>query len=57
MEGSDLDASHGRIYLTRDDCRFEFTISQSILRDHQWVALPLRPIPDGKADRPAEINR
>lgn len=57
MEGSDLDASHGRIYLTRNDCRFEFTISQSVLRDRQWMALPLRAIPEDKADRPAESNR
>jgi hypothetical protein len=46
LEGSDLDASHARIYLTKDDCRFEFTISQSVMRDFQWTNLPLRPVPD-----------
>jgi hypothetical protein len=46
LEGSDLDGSHARIYLTKDDCRFEFTISQSVRHDLQWTALPLRPAPD-----------
>lgn len=57
MEGSDLDETHARIYLTKDDCRFEFTISQSVLRDSQWTALPLRPVPEGKVGQPAEPNR
>jgi hypothetical protein len=43
LEGLDLDQSHARIYLTKDDCRFEFTISQSVMHDGQWTALPLRP--------------
>jgi hypothetical protein len=43
LEGFDLDQSHARIYLTKDDCRFEFTISQSVMHDGQWTALPLRP--------------
>jgi hypothetical protein len=57
MEGSDLDETHGRIYLTRDDCRFEFTISQSAMHDRQWTALPLRPVPEDKDAKPAESNR
>jgi hypothetical protein len=28
MDGTDLDGAHARIYLTRDDCRFEFTNPQ-----------------------------
>jgi hypothetical protein len=46
LEGSDLDGSHARIYLTKDDCRFEFTISQSVMRDFQWMTLPLHPVPE-----------
>jgi hypothetical protein len=46
MDGTDLDAAHARIYLTREDCRFEFTISQSAVRDGQSVPIPLRPAPD-----------
>jgi hypothetical protein len=56
MEGADLDETHGRIYLTRDDCRFEFTISQSAIRDGQPVAIPLRPVPDGGNARPVDIK-
>jgi hypothetical protein len=54
LEGSDLDPSHGRISLTKDDCRFEFTVSQSVMRDGQWIALPLRPVPDDKTAKPAD---
>ena len=57
MEGSDLDLTHARIYLTKDDCRFEFTISQSVLSDGQWTALPLRPVSEDKKPKPAESNR
>jgi hypothetical protein len=46
MEGTDLDDYHARIYLTKDDCRFEFTISQSAIRDGKSVPIPLRPAPD-----------
>jgi hypothetical protein len=42
LEGSDLDDSHARIYLTKGDCRFEFTMSLSVVHDGQWTALPLR---------------
>ena len=57
LEGSDLDPSHGRISLTKDDCRFEFTISQSVRRNSQWLPLPLRPIPEDKSDKPAPSAR
>jgi hypothetical protein len=46
MDASDLDEAHGRIYLAHDDCRFEFTISQSLVRNGQPIPLPLRPLPD-----------
>jgi hypothetical protein len=54
LEGSDLDPSHGRISLTKDDCRFEFRVSQSVMHSGQWIALPLRPIPDDKVAKPAD---
>jgi hypothetical protein len=57
MEGSDLDPTHARIYLTKGDCRFEFTISQSVLRDGQWTVLPLRSAPGDKEAEPVESNR
>ena len=46
LEGLDLDGSHARIYLTKDNCRFEFTVSQSVMHDGRWSALPLRPAPE-----------
>jgi hypothetical protein len=57
MEGSDLDETHARIYLTKNDCRFEFTITQSAMRDRQWSALPLRPVPEEKQAKRAESTR
>jgi hypothetical protein len=45
MEGADLDESHARIYLAKDDCRFEFTVSQSAIRNGKSVPIPLRPLP------------
>jgi hypothetical protein len=46
MDGTDLDGAHARIYLTYYDCRFEFTISQSDVRDSQSAPIPLRPAPN-----------
>jgi hypothetical protein len=46
LQGTDLDESHARIYPTKNDCRFEFTISQSAIRDGKSVPIPLRPPPD-----------
>jgi hypothetical protein len=45
IEGADLDESHARIDLTKDDCRFEFTISQSAIRNGKSIPIPLRPLP------------
>jgi hypothetical protein len=45
MERVDPDSSHGRLYFTRGDCRWELTVSKSILRDDEWVAIPLRTCP------------
>jgi len=45
IERTDLDANRARLYFMRGDCRFELTVSQSILRDGQWVSLPLTPSP------------
>jgi hypothetical protein len=44
MERVDPDPSHGRLYFTRGDCRWELTISRSVLRGNEWVALPLAPV-------------
>jgi hypothetical protein len=52
MEGSDLDESHARIYLSKDDCRFEFTISQSAIRNGKSVEIPLRPLPEVRQPDP-----
>jgi hypothetical protein len=54
LEGSELDGSHARIYLTKDDCRFEFTISQSVMHDGRWTVLPLRPPPADKTATESE---
>ena len=48
MEGTDLDSSHGQIFLIKGDCRFEFTVSQTALIDGRRVAVPLRPAPERK---------
>jgi hypothetical protein len=45
IERADPDENHGRLYFTRGDCRFELTVSQSVLRDGQWVAVSLAPNP------------
>jgi hypothetical protein len=57
LEGSDLDGSRARIHLTKDDCRFEFTISQSVLHDFKWIALPLRPLPEDRVAKELEPRR
>jgi hypothetical protein len=48
MEGTDVDSSHGQIFLIKGDCRFEFTVSQTALIDGRRVAVPLRPAPERK---------
>jgi len=44
IEREDPDANRGRLYFMRGDCRFELTVSQSVLRDGQWVLVPLTPV-------------
>jgi hypothetical protein len=44
VERTDLDANRSRLSFTRDDCRFELTVSQSVLRHGHWVSLPLAPL-------------
>jgi hypothetical protein len=41
IERSDLDANRRRLYFTHGDCRFELTISQSVLRGSEWISVPL----------------
>jgi hypothetical protein len=57
LEGSELDGSHARIYLTKDDCRFEFTISQSVMHDFQWTTQPLRPVSEDGMAKEVEPRR
>jgi hypothetical protein len=47
MERTDLDENRSRLHLTRGDCRWELTVSQSLRpeRDTRWIALPLAPLP------------
>jgi hypothetical protein len=44
IERMDLDANRRRLYFTHRDCRFELTISQSVLRGGEWITVPLAPI-------------
>jgi hypothetical protein len=48
IERADLDADRSRLYFMRGDCRFELTVSQSVLRDGEWISVPLAPIPPPK---------
>ncbi len=41
IERADVDPYHARLYLVRDDCRFELSISKSVLHGDQWAAVPL----------------
>jgi hypothetical protein len=41
IERTDLDANRQRLYFTRGDCRFELTVNQSILRNGEWISVPL----------------
>jgi hypothetical protein len=41
IENANPDANRGRLYFMRGDCRFELTISQSVLRDGEWISVPL----------------
>jgi hypothetical protein len=44
IERTDLDANRRRLYFTHGDCRFELTISQSVLRGGEWILVSLAPI-------------
>jgi hypothetical protein len=48
IERTDLNEYHSRLSFTRDDCRWELTLGQSVRRNGQWLALPLAPIPPSK---------
>jgi len=56
LDGTDLDDYHARIYLTKDDCRFEFTINQSAIRDGKSVPIPLRPLTDRAETGPITVR-
>ena len=43
IERVDADADHSALYLSRGSCRVGFTISASILRDGDWIPLPIAP--------------
>jgi hypothetical protein len=43
MERVDIDDDHSRLYLTHSDCRFELTISASILAQNEWVPRSIAP--------------
>lgn len=45
IERADVDPYHARLYLVRDDCRLELSISKSVLHGDQWAAVPLAAIP------------
>jgi hypothetical protein len=48
IERTDLDMNRGRLYFTRGECRFELTATQSVLRDGEWISVPLAPAPPPK---------
>jgi hypothetical protein len=50
IEREDPDSNRGRLYFIRGDCRFELTVSQSVLRDGRWSWFRLRQF-----CRPADI--
>jgi hypothetical protein len=50
LERVDVDEEHSRLLLTRGDCRFEFTVGASVLRDDQWRVRPIAPF------RPVQIQ-
>jgi hypothetical protein len=44
IERTELDTNRSRVYFERGDCRWELTVGQFVLRDSEWLALPLAPI-------------
>jgi hypothetical protein len=51
IERADVDQYHARLYLVRDDCRFELSISKSVLHGDQWAAVPLAAIPPSRGQQ------
>jgi hypothetical protein len=51
IERADVDPYHARLYLVRDDCRFELSIRKSVLHGDQWAAVPLAAIPPPRGQR------
>jgi hypothetical protein len=43
MERVDIDDDHSRLYLTHGECRFELTISASILAQNKWMPRSIAP--------------
>ena len=41
IERSNIDENRSRMHFTSGDCRWELTISQSVLQNGEWRALPL----------------
>jgi hypothetical protein len=48
IERADPDPNRARLFFTRGDCRFELTISQSILQNSGQIAVPVAPLPATK---------
>jgi hypothetical protein len=57
MESTNLDADRGRLYFMRGDCRFELTISQSVLRNGEWISAPLAMTAPPKQCAPRSRSR
>ena len=56
IERVDVDADHSTLYLSRGSCRVGFTVSASILRQGDWVPLPIAPPRSSKPRQGAEKN-
>jgi hypothetical protein len=52
IERFDIDNMNARFYFARDACRFEITISKSVLHDGERIALPLAPAPTPRTQGP-----
>jgi len=52
IERADVDQYHARLYLVRDDCRFELSISKSVLRGGQWVPVPVTAATPAREQQP-----
>jgi len=52
IERADVDPYRTRLYLTRDDCRFELSISKFFLRGDEWVPVPVAPATPVRGQQP-----